>query len=157
MVLARNHLSWRQVVAPNEKIDIWAAGRWRNTGDEYENKLGIRCLRVSRPLGSRHSLLGVARELAARRPVRFGWRTPGCSAGHRSACAAGFSISFHGTTEPSHGAVRACTSSAIQPNSDRTVQPTRGIAVASLTSIRKRRVFSAVPDNTPSREDNATC
>jgi hypothetical protein len=129
-------------------------GSGGNTADEYENKLRISCARVSRPLGCRHNVLGLARELAAGRLVWFGWRTPGCSTGHRSARALGFSSSFADATESSHSAIR-CAGGALQPSGDRTVQPTLRIACPS--SVRKRGVTSAVPGNTRGPYDNAAC
>lgn len=146
---------WSAGVAPDEKINIWLW--WRNTGDEYEIKIGNRSLRIDRP-GGRHSLLEAGRELAARRPVRLGWRTPGCSAGHPSARPPGFSISFHGSKDPARGTAFANTR-AIQPSGDRTVQPTRIIAAASPASILKHRVLSAVPtrSNTSSPNHNTAC
>jgi hypothetical protein len=128
----------------------WGAGR--NTADEYENELGISRPRVGRALGGWHSLLGVARELAARRP---GWRTPGFPAGHRSARAPGFSISLDGATE----SAISCTGGTLQPSGDRSVQPTRGIAcpIAGPTSIRKRGVTGAVSSNTRGPDGNAAC
>jgi hypothetical protein len=138
-------------MAPNEKI--------RNTADGYENKLGISRLRGGRTLDGRHSLLGVPRELAVGCPVRFGWRPSGSSEGQCFACAAGVSIGFDGATEPNHGAARACATSALQPNGDRAVQPTPGIAciIASHIPITgTSAATSAVPSYTRT-DDNTAC
>jgi hypothetical protein len=142
---------------------------WRNTADENENNPGISYPSSYGPLGGRHSVLGVAREPAARCPVRFGWRTPSCSTAHCSAYAPGFSINFD-ANEPSHGAARFGFSisfdgsgprGAFQPSGDRTIQPTRGIArhLSSPTNLtwkrRARAATSAVPNNTCCPQDNA--
>ena len=105
---------------------------WRNTADENENNPGISYPSSYGPLGGRHSVLGVAREPAARCPVRFGWRTPSCSAAHCSACAPGFSINFDDANEPSHGAARSGFPSA--PSSPAVITQPNQPAASPATS-----------------------